>query len=431
MSIEQVSMSVEDFDHYTHLGIDSNISFSQVDSYISPETTPPIMWRSLIILSFNSLFGILGNSVVIMVYGGKTGSSSSDTFIFCLACLDFSVSFFYMPVSMYELITASTSTIICVVDKGASFGYVTTSFALFVCIALDRLVAVNRPYDYKQIMTVRRARFMGLICLVIGITSSIPFTKSCLTETTLDDHKHMQLLMKIYSVTVIALATFFTVSYINVFIIARRSARLRVDSEPSHSRIYSKHSNNIAVHMQARNNPSTFTRLSVAPQPNILNNAPRQQKSIHQAAFYAGKTGTQAIHLSVTINPAALNYDQAGPKSINEKSEDSQNEMSRYLFLRRRRSLRKQLQIALTLFFVTFTFIICYLPSALLDLSAWGFNIGSEFDDNHMEIILGLFWFSVPANPAIYAFTSPRFRKETRLMSERIRMCQIFSDDSI
>ena len=84
------------------------------------------------------------------------------------------------------------------------------SFALFVCIALDRLVAVNRPYDYKQIMTVRRARFMGLICLVIGITSSIPFTKSCLTETTLDDHKHMQLLMKIYSVTVIVLATFFT-----------------------------------------------------------------------------------------------------------------------------------------------------------------------------------------------------------------------------
>ena len=45
-------------------------------------------------------------------------------------------------------------------NSGGAFAYVTISFAMFFCIATDRLVAVMKPYDYKLIMTSFRLEFL-------------------------------------------------------------------------------------------------------------------------------------------------------------------------------------------------------------------------------------------------------------------------------
>ena len=184
-----------------------NFSNETLEGVIMQEI--PSMWRSVIILVFNCIFGSMGNSLVIMVYGNKTFTNSSDIFIFALACLDFATSVCYMPVSIYEILTLSQSAIVCVVDKGGSFAYVTTSFAIFICIVLDRLIAVNKPHDYKTIMSARRAKFLVGFCFLFGTFCSFPISKSCLTETTIDDSRQIQLLMKAYSAAVIILAVLF------------------------------------------------------------------------------------------------------------------------------------------------------------------------------------------------------------------------------
>ena len=76
-----------------------NISIGLAKDLYREMVAPPVMWRSILILTINSVLGSAGNSVVIMVYGGKRGGpgSSSDTFIISLACLDFAASLFYMP----------------------------------------------------------------------------------------------------------------------------------------------------------------------------------------------------------------------------------------------------------------------------------------------------------------------------------------------
>ena len=168
------------------------------------------MWHTIFILAFNSVAGCLGNSIVIMVYSNKRSNNSSDTFIFILACLDFTVSVVYMPVSIYELLTDSSATAVCAIDKGGSFCYVTTSFALLLCIASDRLVAVRKPYEYKTIMTKTRAQLLSLACILGGFACSVPIVKSCFTTQTSDDRKHLQNFMKAYSAAVICLTLFLT-----------------------------------------------------------------------------------------------------------------------------------------------------------------------------------------------------------------------------
>ena len=54
-----------------------------------------------------------------------------------------------MPVSVFEILTDSRHALVCLVDKGGAFAYVTASFVMFICIATDRLIAVNKPHSYK------------------------------------------------------------------------------------------------------------------------------------------------------------------------------------------------------------------------------------------------------------------------------------------
>ena len=170
---------------------------------------------SLLILIINSVLGSIGNSIVVLVYGHKNFNNSSDIFIFILACLDLSVSMIYMPISMHQMVSGSLSRAICLVDKGGAFAYVTISFAMFFCIATDRLVAVMKPYDYKLIMTPFRAKVLSSVSIVCGLFASTPISISCFTETTSDDQTHLNIFMRCYSAVVILLTIFLTGKLLN------------------------------------------------------------------------------------------------------------------------------------------------------------------------------------------------------------------------
>ena len=72
----------------------------------------------MLILAVNSVLGTLGNVVVIIVNGQKRAKNSTDIFILELSCIDFLVSAFYMPTSLYELLTNLQSPVMCAIDKG-------------------------------------------------------------------------------------------------------------------------------------------------------------------------------------------------------------------------------------------------------------------------------------------------------------------------
>ena len=112
------------------------------------------------------------------------------------------------------------------------------------------------------------------------------------------------------------------------------------------------------------------------------------------------------------------------PQNESRMCSRSEEEMTNFNVMRRRRALRNQWQIAVTLFLVTFVFCVCHLPSAILDLNSWGLSIQLDVSLKWRELIFGIFWFSVPANPVIYAYTSPRFRKETQFLMQRLRSCE-------
>ncbi len=167
-------------------------------------------WFSIITLAINSIFGTLGNAIVIIVYGLKHSRSPSESFILQLSCLDFIISLFYMPASLYQLVATVDSKLMCLVDRGGALAYVMASFVMFFCIATDRLIAVTKPHSYKTIMTSGRVRQLSVVPAITGVLSAIPVSVSCFTESTSDDVRYITYFMKFYSAVVISLVIFLT-----------------------------------------------------------------------------------------------------------------------------------------------------------------------------------------------------------------------------
>ena len=235
-------------------------------------------------------------------------------------------------------------------------------------------------------------------------------------------------------------------SYTNVFVVACHAVASKntetTSSTVRYSHLNKTHSKNDRPAMEECDSNSKTSRLSITL-GNSKRNAPTHRSiqsnlvdcgegvAITSACGSPPTTNTAASAISFEVTNVSRN-----PRPSTSRCPDNSNpslaEIEKYMQMKRNRSLRKQVQIALTLFFVTFTFMVCYIPSALLDLNAWGIDLGLEdIGEHNVEVLLGLFWFSVPANPVIYAFTSPRFRNETKILINRLGSCQVSLNDSM
>ena len=87
----------------------------------------------MLILAVNSVLGTLGNLVVIIVNGQKRAKNSTDIFILELSCIDCLVSAFYMPTSLYELLTNVESSAMCAIDKGKGTLKLKLRLMIFLC----------------------------------------------------------------------------------------------------------------------------------------------------------------------------------------------------------------------------------------------------------------------------------------------------------
>ena len=267
-----------------------------------------------------------------------------------------------------------------------------------------------------------------------------------------------------------------SVSYINVFIVARRSALLRSANLRKINRANpaQNNDNNNRIQLEAAeddedDNDDSSDSCEHAVQarrprqsfkPRWLTKKQRNNDANTTVSYQAAKmsiiqTGVTAIDAN---NPAIPNSDaqaklnvraaqgaNGGVKDNNKLAaaepsaetgsvlggDKTKQEMEKFERTRRNRSLKKQWQIAISLFLVTFVFIACYIPSAILDLNAWGLKISPPESSAGQQILFGLFWFSVPANPLIYAFTSPRFREDTKMVMNRLKSCRMCSSESM
>ena len=156
------------------------------------------------------------------------------------------------------------------------------------------------------------------------------------------------------------------------------------------------------------------------------------QQFLLETSFGGQGASSDAISSKTSGTPKTNNHREhirtcmADPEHASHAS-DKTNEhimedLSRVQIERRIHLVRQQRKIALTLFLVTSVFVLCHLPTAILDLKAWGVPFKFRLDSKWKELIFGSFWFSVPANPVIYAFMSTKFREESRFLWARLRL---------
>ncbi|XP_063726900.1 uncharacterized protein LOC134854535 [Symsagittifera roscoffensis] len=428
---------------------------SSMSSMISATGIYFYPWVSLLTLIFTSFFGSVGNLIVVTVYGLKRNKNASECFILQLACLDLWVSVFYMPVSVFEILTDSRHALVCLVDKGGAFAYVTASFVMFICIATDRLIAVNKPHSYKTIMNSSRVKLLSGVSVATGVVSALPIGVSCFTETTQDDFRTLTHFKMFYSAVVLLLVLFLTGAYINVFVVARKTlaghqysrtgGTLQLDQgancrsngkeqkvKLSRESLGSSHaictSTIDADDLQYNQEDSHDKDLTIKPnEPEScrISDASCRDKG-RKVVLGGGSKAKIEQKKKRNKDEEGLQNSEKDHESDSESSSDKQDVVAKSEHLRRMkrdRNVRKQWQIAITLFLVTFVFILCYAPSAIVDLGSWHEKIEMpNFGMRIEEVLFSLLWYSVPANPIIYGFTSPRFRKETRMLMNRAKL---------
>ncbi|KAI8795423.1 hypothetical protein BgiBS90_003190 [Biomphalaria glabrata] len=144
----------------------------------NPDMTPgQLKAVTVMVISF-SIFGCLGNGLVLYVFSKKNDKVSSTIFILALAWTDFFVCLIFMPFTATYLNLDSVVhfEFFCKLFNFLNTSNVPLSAFLMVAIAVDRYFSICHPF--LHIMTPRRAK-ATILCLVV-FAFSLGSITSCL-----------------------------------------------------------------------------------------------------------------------------------------------------------------------------------------------------------------------------------------------------------
>ncbi|CAL1542178.1 unnamed protein product, partial [Lymnaea stagnalis] len=134
-----------------------------------------IMIPSIVFLCLISTTGVIGNSLVLVVYSCRFSRSAVRTFMKAVAVLDLLINTLVIPAEIYDMFHAwdFDQPLVCRVRRFFNAQTTSASGFLLVAIAVTRYRKICRPFD-RQVNITEAKRICGVTVLVSSVVS-IPY----------------------------------------------------------------------------------------------------------------------------------------------------------------------------------------------------------------------------------------------------------------
>lgn len=356
----------------------------------------------MVFVSLLMVIGILGNAHVLYLYAFKFPKTNHRIYILCLAVLDMITCSIGMPFVIFDLKNTLTfdSAIVCKLLRFLNYFNSGGSACTLLVIAVDRYKKICRPLG-KQ-MDDKMAKIACCIALSISLFIAWPapvlYGKStvdtgvngitgvaCFTEDRFKNTKYQT-----YFNGVLILVVFG--SFVTLIVLYSLIGR----------RIWNQNKARVSMF-----NPTT---------------APRAAAVVEMASSSINSTTKSTQSVDDPSNTDTLPVAVKNPKNKLEKyvKPNPLEKAKNKLQARNDSRTNKTKRTTLMLFLITVVFIISFAPHLALNLTVFlkkGFLEQLTFTEVFLyHTFVWSFFINNMANPIIYGFCDPRFRREVRTM---------------
>ncbi|XP_022110997.1 cholecystokinin receptor type A-like [Acanthaster planci] len=378
------------------------------------------LWPLLIFHAIVGIVGLPGNALIILVYGKKRQLMSPHVFILALAVADLIICLF-TPITIYHwyIKLNYTSDFLCRLVVSVTFITVYNSCFLTSAIAVDRYQAICRPH--RRWMTVQRAKYAALLCLVLAMFCAVPVFASyhvqregesqtgiCTISTKVPSWvKYLK-----FSVTYVAPVSSIvtnTILYAKIYFAIRKQAAVRPGAVPS-------------------NKVVTET---TPPQPNQELQGTVSYIGIQSERYIDGPCTTKHSNVIPNFKGALTHQHQNNqtdgppPKTnrhtndVTEVALNDPNKNHQYASAKFNGKTTKMLVITTVVYFSTWL-----LGISLMSIPRHTQNYILEHDEvgaAFFHTFSFVFYVNNAVNPFIYGFVNSRFRQECKETMKTVR----------
>ena len=369
------------------------------------------IWTSFSVFTPLCILGIIGNILTIILFAKFIKKTTTSVFIIALAVVDLTVCSTSMPIWLFTVLNGNhDSEVLCKVDKLIYFLAIPISGGILLIISLDRFILIFLMKT--KVMTTLRAKIsiliMGLVCVAFAIPQTLSFSTMVpvdenLAKFTCENKKDIlchtnkcsqttyyipsdvtyylfQSLMIIYVILVFVFVVLYSLIFCKVYTLYKKMARWRGR--------HSFHVTNVDI------GHATFASESNG------DSSSGDRSSRFTDLTTAGGGGEK-------MNDSPPPYVPKAPQPT-------------IMVVKKKKRKPPHLQTALTLFSVTFCFVLAYAPMILMMFmgSCSGkeansyVNICSRKD--YRRFIWHFYFINHVTNPIIYSFMHPRFKESLK-----------------
>ena len=420
----------------------------------SSETSLSELYVVMVLLIILSVFGTIGNFLVLYVFAQKKDRLTSTIFILALAFVDLTTCMVIVPFTVYmEYIKFRTRIdIICKIYQGLITSTIPFSALLMAAIAVDRYFCICHPFLHA--INIRRAKimcvFLGMIATGLGLITGL--AHGVYAKKTLCHDTPLEIVMNEPSNATMNAAGFYKGSNISLFDTEETSELTEYDHylNTSARQMYNSsrrtrrdcivhtymrgvcdlnviivHENFMWVYHKIYTALFMVVLIIVSVLYVLIYNSVMQRRKKRQKQ----KKHLPAIPMTTTDEPGLLSEEtQITTTAINgnmevkngsarEKEKEKENPTpsggSAFQTHQRNRKSTKSkkdrnrvanIKTAAMLFVVTMVFVVTYLPAFLMVLQLIDYNMTAFY----------MYFANNVANPVIYSFMNKNFRDDLK-----------------
>ena len=395
----------------------SNMTNTPLSAVMQSEGGSSLLIAFMSILSFFSVVGTVGNSMVLYVYVRKRNKLASTIFIITLACTDLFTCIVIIPYTMTLEYLAFKAKYDFVCKLYMFFITYNVPFSAFimVAIAVDRYLCICHPF--LHLLNARRAKvtiiLLALIAFALGIITSLNFGVFLIQpepDSTLEDKlfsyfesntsvEHQNTLMS-------NLTRIHSISLEEILTQPKRYAVVYTGSCLPNGLLFSKSFTNAYQKLYSSFFVIVFVVVvilyALIYKFVTVRRAKRRRQRIQRVGSPSLRDTTKPSGVQTM---ASISNDSVRSKTL----QVAQAKPKRFDIFSRQCAIREKgtvanIRTAGMLFVVTAVFIIVFLPAWLMAHQLIPYNM----------LIFYMYFFYNVANPMIYAFMNKAFRRDLR-----------------